>query len=99
MASNFKMFVKHMKGGVHVKLKGDFDGTSGHQLAHILTESAKTAQRITIETDELRQIHSFGASTFASHLRIASNERVRLIFKGRHARKIAPGRRPSVRIE
>ena len=49
MASNFKILVHRNSDSLHLKLVGDFDGTSAHELLNSLTKNARGVRRVFIQ--------------------------------------------------
>jgi len=85
MATNFKI-TAHTNGGIlHLKLKGDFDGTSAHELLATLKKRADHTSRVFIHTGSLRSIHPFGLNVFRSNLNVLKGQSVELVFAGENA--------------
>jgi anti-anti-sigma regulatory factor len=68
MAGNFKISVCRNNHTLHVKLMGDFDGTSAHQLLNCLKKHCNGSLKIVIHTDCLRRIDTFGRDLFRQNL-------------------------------
>ena len=64
MASNFKIISHKNKGNVHIRLTGDFDGSSACELINVLEACNKTRGKIVIDTCGLLSIHPFGRGVF-----------------------------------
>jgi len=92
MAQNFKMVVHQNAETLHLRLEGDFDGSSAYELLNALEERCRFAQKAFIHTGGLRQVHTFGLSVFHAHLNgLKHCGRCRpLHFTGDHAQKLAP---------
>ena len=60
MASNFKIVNHRNSDNMHLKLMGDFDGSSAHQLLNLLTKNGLAASKIFIHTSALKSIVPFG---------------------------------------
>ena len=88
MASNFKIVVKRNNKNVHLKLRGDFDGTSADELHIVLKENASRARKIFICTSGLRQVYPFGQRLLQKNLYIMNDQSVSLVFTGKHGAKI-----------
>jgi hypothetical protein len=84
MASNFKLFSHETKEALHLKLYGDFDGTSAHELLNALKNYTSTFYQIFIDTEDLNTIHPFGRDIFQYHLRALRNRLNCFIFIGKH---------------
>ena len=87
MARNFKIRFLKNNGNGHLKLIGDFDGTSAHELINFLNDHFHDTAPIPIDTDLLTGINSFGLEVFYSKIRLADNLSGRLMFTGVHASK------------
>ena len=90
MASNFKISTHRNGENIHLRLAGDFDGSSAHQLLDILKKYCRKASRAFIHTNALRQIYPFGRDTLHSHLDILNGKCIPLIFTGDNADQLAP---------
>ena len=64
MASNFQIYSFKTRDSLHLKLTGDFDGSSAYELIHTLTEHGKDFYEIFIDTNDLKTIHPFGKDVF-----------------------------------
>ncbi len=91
MASNFKILVHRNSDNLHLKLLGDFDGSSAHQLLNALKKHCVGAFSVFIHTSGLKNIYPFGREMFQKNLHSLNNHFFgNLIFTGEDARKIAP---------
>lgn len=91
MASNFQILVHRNSENLHVKLLGDFDGSSAHQLINTLKSNSHDALCIFIHTSNLRQVHPFGRDMFQSNLHQLNNKFFgSIVYTGKHAPEIAP---------
>ena len=86
MASNFRIYRHRTRDSLHLKLDGDFDGNSAHELINALTEFGKGLYQIFINTDDLRTIHPFGKDVFKKKLGKYSRGIGSLIFLGQNER-------------
>lgn len=64
MASNFKLSLHRTRDSLHLKLYGDFDGTSAYELINTLHHYCNTSRQIFIDTEDLKTIHPFGRNVF-----------------------------------
>jgi hypothetical protein len=64
MASNFQIFSLKNRNSIHLKLAGDFDGSSAYELIRTLTEHGKGFYEIFIDTNDLKSIHPYGREVF-----------------------------------
>jgi hypothetical protein len=68
MASNFQIYSFKTNDSLHLKLTGDFDGGSAHELINILTKHGTDSWDIFIDTNNLKTIHPFGRDVFQKNL-------------------------------
>jgi hypothetical protein len=90
MAGNFRVVVHRNSDSLHLRLEGDFDGGSAHQLLCMLGESGCKAKRVFIHTNGLREIHPFGKAVFQKNLADFMGQRTNLVFTGDKGAEIAP---------
>lgn len=90
MALNFRISVHRSDMNLHLKLVGDFDGTSEHMLLHILRKHCRDFTKIFIHTSRLKSVIPFGQNVFHKHLHFLKGEPVRLIFTGENACRLSP---------
>jgi anti-anti-sigma regulatory factor len=90
MASNFQIFTFKTKNSLHLKLDGDFDGNSAHELINTLIEHNAGLWDIFIDTNNLKTIHPFGIDVFQNNLNGIKRKLKNLIFVGANKHKIAP---------
>jgi anti-anti-sigma regulatory factor len=92
MAMNFRITVYQNSDNLHLRLDGDFDGSSAYELLNALEKRCRFASRAFIHTNGLRQLDPFGLSVF--HANLNGLKRLRecrpLHFTGDHAKKLAP---------
>ena len=89
MASNFQIYRHRTRDSLHLKLDGDFDGNSAHELINALTEYGKGLYQIFIDTDDLRTIHPFGRDVFKKNLARFTSGIENLIFIGQNGYDIS----------
>ena len=92
MASNFKISIHRNSDSLHLKLIGDFDGSSACELLNVLKKSINGVFRVIIHTNSLKNIYPFGQDTFQKNLRDLKDRADRIIFTGEKAIQIAPGK-------
>lgn len=89
MASNFNIYILKTRDSIHLKLTGDFDGSSAHELINMLNEHSKGIYEIFIDTNDLKAIHPFGIEVFQKKLGLSETTFKNLIFIGANRCKIA----------
>lgn len=90
MAANFKVVVHRNSESLHLRLEGDFDGSSAHQLIHMPGEDGHGVGRVFIHTNGLKEIHPFGSAVFQKNLNVFKTKKPVLIFTGERGAEIAP---------
>ena len=88
MASNFQIYSFKTRDSLHLKLAGDFDGSSAYELINTLTEHGKGFYEIFIDINDLKLIHPFGRDVFQKNLRSSSKLYRNLVFIGRNGHEI-----------
>jgi anti-anti-sigma regulatory factor len=88
MACNFKILIHQNEESIHLKLMGDFDGSSACELINALKTYSKKANRVFIHSDGLKQVHPFGASVFRSNFHEVSKANVRFIVTGKNGKSL-----------
>jgi anti-anti-sigma factor len=91
MASNFKISTHRNSENLHLKLAGDFDGSSAMQLMNVLKKNINNGVfKIIIHTSCLNDISSFGLRTLHEQLSELNGDSGRLLFTGEKATQMAP---------
>jgi hypothetical protein len=91
MATNFKILIHRNSDNLHVKLSGDFDGSSAYQLVNTLEKYGRGVFTIFIHTAGLRHIYPFGQDVLRSDLgRLRTIASEKIMFTGPHAAELAP---------
>jgi len=90
MASSFKITSHRSGESLHLKLTGDFDGSSAWELFNLLKKNSKGFHRIIIHTNCLNNIYPFGVHTFHKILSNLAKDQTRLLFTGEKADQISP---------
>jgi hypothetical protein len=88
MASNFKLFMHEAGDSLHLKLYGDFDGSSAHELINALKKYGTKFYQIFIDTDDLEMIHSFGRDVFQKYYGFLDKRLQNLVFIGKNKLKL-----------
>jgi anti-anti-sigma regulatory factor len=85
MAKNFSMLSEKMKNhSVRIKLQGDFDGTSAHELANLLDTYSGSHCIVAIDTDKLNTIHSHGLNVFIIRMKLMRRSYAGIVYTGKH---------------
>ena len=92
MASNFQIAFRHGGNALHLKLFGDFDGTSAMELIYVIVKHSVSAQRIFIETDGVNDLLPFGQQVFLKTFPLYRASWQELIFTGTHGYKLDAGK-------
>ncbi|MGB5992719.1 MAG: hypothetical protein WBG61_10385 [Desulfobacterales bacterium] len=82
MASNFQIFTFKTKDSLHLKLDGDFDGSSAHELINTLIAHSTGLWDIFIDTNNLKTINPFGIDVFQKNLNGIKKQLKNLIIVG-----------------
>ena len=90
MASNFQIFSFKTNDSLYLRLYGDFDGGSAHELINTLTKNGNGYWDIFIDTNDLETVHPFGRDTLQMNLRNFKKQLSNLFFIGVNKYKIAP---------
>ena len=90
MAKDFKISVQRKGEDVHLKLRGDFDGTSAHELLNVLRRSCAPCSKVYLHTGSLKTLHRFGLQVFHSNFDLLKGKSLDLVFTGEHASRLAP---------
>jgi hypothetical protein len=88
MARNFNIYSFKTRDSLHLKLTGDFDGNSAHELINMLRENSRDCFDIFIDTDELKTVHPFGVEVFQRNLCLCKLSFKNLVFIGSNGNKI-----------
>jgi hypothetical protein len=89
MASNFTITVHQNADNLHLRLEGDFDGSSAYELLNALETRCRRASRAFVHTSRLGHIHDFGRFVFHNHMDILKGKCMPLVFTGDHADELA----------
>jgi anti-anti-sigma regulatory factor len=89
MAPNFKIFSHKNSDNLHLKLMGDFDGSSAYELIHTLEKYHDNTGRVFIHTCALSSVHPFGLNIFQKNGSIKKLSQS-LTFTGEYGATIAP---------
>jgi hypothetical protein len=90
VARKFEISVHRNDENIHLKLAGDFDGTSAHELIDALKRYGNRSSRVFIHTSCLRSIHPFGRNVLRTNLPLLKGQSTELVFTGDNAAQLAP---------
>ena len=90
MASKFRIFMHRNSNSLHLKLAGDFDGTSAFELLDMVKKNGPGLRKVFIHTSSLKTIHPFGLHVFEKSLSDLKGSSFQLLFTGEYAQQIAP---------
>jgi len=90
MSANFSVQCKRSNGNLHLRPKGDLDGSSAWELINLISEKYDGKGRVFIDTQDLREIHPFGCGIFKCQLRMGTVPPNCLFFKGKRGFEMAP---------
>lgn len=96
MASNFRILIHRKNDSLHLKLAGDFDGSSACELLNIIKRDRRSVSRIFVHCDSLKQIKPFGRNVLHNEMRNLGKGPPSLLFTGDKAQHIAPEKNDSV---
>jgi hypothetical protein len=82
MAANFKIWTNRNRDYIHLRLYGDFDGTSAHELINHIKKYGQDASKIHIHTQSLNNVYPFGLNVFSQSRKTMSTRSRRIAFSG-----------------
>jgi hypothetical protein len=88
MASNFRIYRYPTRDSLHLKLEGDFDGSSALELINALEEYSIGFHQIFIDTNDLKTIHPFGTDVFQKNVGRLNKKTNSLVFIGENGHQI-----------
>jgi hypothetical protein len=90
MARNFNISIHRNSDSLHLKLKGDFDGSSACELINVLETNSYKTSKVFIHTSCLNKIHPFGRQVFCNNFNVVNGESPKFVFTGEKASQIEP---------
>lgn len=84
MASNFKLCTHETRNSIHMKMYGDFDGTSACELITEIQKHARKSNQVFIDTENLDNIYSFGRGVFHNNIGVLKKQSNKIVFVGKH---------------
>jgi hypothetical protein len=88
MASNFKIYSFKTGNSLHLKLTGDFDGSSAYELINTIVAHGKGLYEIFINTDDLNNIYPYGTEVFEKKFGALKKQFHGINFIGRNGHSI-----------
>jgi len=80
MASNFKIYILKTRESLHLRLTGDFDGSSAYELINKISDYGNSFYEIFIDVNDLNSIHPFGREVFRKRLSSLKNQLHNITF-------------------
>jgi anti-anti-sigma regulatory factor len=90
MACNFKILIHQNNENLHLKLMGDFDGSSACELINALKTHSNKANRVFIHSDGLKEVHPFGTAVFHTNFHEVNKADVNFVFTGENGSSLNP---------
>jgi hypothetical protein len=93
MAKYFKILQHKDKECLHLKLRGDFDGSSAFELINALKKTGSVS-KIYIHAERLKTIYTFGSEVFEKHMNEIKGPLKKILFTGKKdglQRRKSPG--------
>lgn len=72
------------RDSLHLKICGDFDGNSAHELINAIKDNAAKSNQIFIDTEDLKNIYPFGRDVFQSNLAVSKMQSNKIVFIGKN---------------
>ena len=91
MASNFGIAVDRNSDGFILKLVGDFDVTSAHELIYAIEKLPEDSVKLYIYTNGLKTIRPFGRDIFHMFMRSLNGQSTKIVSTGNSASQLSPG--------
>lgn len=82
MASNFNINIGWNVDHIHLRLFGDFDGSSAHELLNLLRKICRNNNQILIYTSGLNHVHPFGLDVFHKNLGAVNGGAEEIAYSG-----------------
>jgi anti-anti-sigma regulatory factor len=84
MASNFQIITHRKKENLHMKLMGDFDGSSAMELLSVIKKTCLSATKVFIDTSHLNHIEPFGLDVLRHNLGFLKKGTNKFVFAGKN---------------
>jgi anti-anti-sigma regulatory factor len=90
MALSFRIVMHQNRENLHLRLIGDFDGSSAFELLEVLKERAHAVQKVFIHTNSLAEVHPFGQGVFEKRAPELKEDLQKIHFTGHKAELVSP---------
>jgi anti-anti-sigma regulatory factor len=90
MAINFKIIRQKEKDKLHLRLQGDFDGSSALELVNALKDASGAADTIYIHTQDISSMLPFGRDVFINTYPDYKGIFGKLVFTGGWGSQMSP---------
>ena len=90
MATNFKILTHQNSANLHLKLVGDFDGSSACELINALKTYSSRVKRVFIHSNGLKAVHPFGMAMFHNHFNEVNKKDISFVFTGENGNSLNP---------
>ena len=90
MASSFRIVMQENNDNLHLRLIGDFDGSSAFELLDVLKNRAHAVQKVFIHTSGLGEVHPFGLGVFEKRACELKENLQKIHFTGDKAQLVSP---------
>lgn len=84
MSTNFKIATYRTHDSLHMKLSGDFDGSSAFELINLIKDKSDDYYNVFINTSELGDIHPFGKEVIHRKLTEIVKKKPGIMFVGKN---------------
>jgi hypothetical protein len=84
MAARFQLIKEQNGDRLHVRLAGDFDGSSACELINAIKEEGRADLHVSVDTTGLRSVHPFGKRLLQNRRCEIAREVNSLVFSGTH---------------
>ena len=82
MSSKFNIKIGWDADHIHLRLYGDFDRSSAHELLNLLREICQSDNKIRIYTEGLNHVHPFGLNIFRTNLGAVNDGAEKIVYSG-----------------
>ena len=90
MASDFKILIHENNTNLHLKLMGDFDGSSAYELINALKTYSSRVKRVFIHSSGLKTVDPFGKTVFHDHFNEVNKTDKSFVFTGENGNSLNP---------